>query len=68
MNLRQLPFELSYYSYYDLTDRENELLNYFTKIEDSKIQRVFEKAYKGRGPRGFEVRCFLAQMLNVKEN
>lgn len=68
MSLRQLPFELFDYSYCDLTDGENELLNYFTRIEDSNIQRVFEKTYKGRGPKGFEVRCFLAQMLKVKEN
>jgi hypothetical protein len=68
MSLRQLPFELFDYSYCDLTDGENQLLNYFTRIEDSNIQKVFEKIYRGRGPKGFELRCFLAQMLKVKEN
>jgi len=68
MSSRQLPFEFIDYSYYDLSDRENELLNYFTQIEDSNIQRAFDKTYKGRGPKGFEVRSFLAQMLKVKEN
>lgn len=68
MSSRQLPFEFFNYSYYDLTDRENELLNYFTEIEDSNIQKAFDKTYKGRGPKGFEVHSFLAQMLKVKEN
>lgn len=68
MSSRQLPFEFIDYSYYDLTDRENELLNYFTEIEDSNIQKTLDKTYKGRGPKGFEVRSFLAQMLKVKEN
>ncbi len=40
MGSRQLPFEFIDDSYYDLTDRENELLNYFTEIEDSNIQKT----------------------------
>jgi hypothetical protein len=68
MGSRQLPFEFFDYSYYDLTDGEQELLNYFTEIEDSNIQKAFDKTYKGRGPKGFEVHSFLAQMLKVKEN
>jgi len=68
MNRRQLPFSFLDYSHSDLTDPEHDLLSYFTQIRDENIQPIFDNLYSGRGPKGFGLNLFLAQILKIKEN
>jgi len=68
MNI-QLPIPSYDVSYYDLVNKNNSLVNYVKNLNLGRIERIIEKRYSGRGPRGFrKISFFLLDILKVKRN
>ena len=68
MNI-QLPIPVYDISYYDLVDAENSLVNYVKHLNLGRIERVIEKHYSGRGPKGFrKISFFLLDLFKFKKN
>jgi len=63
----QLPVPQVSSAYLDLTDEENDLVNYFRLITPSNIHPVIGKCYSHTGPQGYGVGLFLSRMLKVKQ-
>ena len=62
----QLP--LSFISaYLDLSDKDNELVRYFSSINIDNIRPVMKMAYPGPGPTGYETSLILSRILKVKQ-
>lgn len=54
-------------AYEDLSDPNNDFVNYFASIKRQHIQPVIDKAYVGIGPDGYGVSLVLSRILKVKE-
>jgi hypothetical protein len=54
-------------AYEDLSDPNNDFVNYFASIKRQHIQPVVDKAYVGIGPEGYGVSLVLSRILKVKE-
>ena len=63
----QIPFETVSSAGADLSDPENDLVNYFLNIDITPIATVVSKAFGIRGPRGYGVSLFLSRILKVKQ-
>jgi len=63
----QLPMPKISSAYLDLTDENNDLVNYFREINLYNIHPVVEKCYSQAGPQGYGVGLFLSRMLKVKQ-
>lgn len=63
----QIPFEMVSSAGADLSDPENDLVNYFLSIDIKPIATVVSKAFGIRGPRGYGVSLFLSRILKVKQ-
>jgi IS5 family transposase len=63
----QIPFPPFSSSYADLSDPQNDFVNYFAMIQPHHIQNVMEQAYPGPGPTGYGTSLFLSRTLKVKQ-
>jgi hypothetical protein len=63
----QIPFEMVSSAGADLSDPENDLVNFFLSIDIKPIATVVSKAFGIRGPRGYGVSLFLSRILKVKQ-
>lgn len=63
----QLSFKPFSSSYEDLTDPNNEFVNYFASIAVHNIHPIIDQTYVDVGPRGYGVSLILSRILKVKE-
>ena len=63
----QLSFKPFSSAYEDLSDPENEFVNYFANIELQNIKSVIDQHYGDVGPRGYGLSLILSRILKVKE-
>ena len=63
----QIPFETVSSARANLSDPENDLVNYFLSIDIQPIATVVSKAFGIRRPRGYGVSLFLSRILKVKQ-
>lgn len=63
----QLYFKPFSSAYEDLSDPNNDFINYFASIKLQHIQPVVDKMYAGVGPTGYRVSLLLSRILKVKE-
>jgi hypothetical protein len=63
----QLPMPNYSAAYLDLTDKNNQLVNYFRTISLHNIYPVIKKSYSGSGPQGYGLGLFLSRMMKVKQ-
>ncbi len=63
----QLPLKPFSYAFPDMTNQENDFVNYFLSIRSENITPVVEKFYPGVGPRGYGSSLILSRILKVKE-
>ena len=63
----QLYFRAFSSAYEDLSDPENDFVNYFASIRLQNIKPVIEQYYKGVGRNGYGVSFILSRILKVKE-
>ena len=63
----QLYFRAFSSAYEDLSDPENDFVNYFASIRLQNIKPVIEQYYKGVGRNGYGVSLILSRILKVKE-
>jgi hypothetical protein len=63
----QLCFKPFSSAYEDLSDPNNDFINYFASIKQQHIQPVVDKIYAGAGPEGYGVSLVLSRILKVKE-
>jgi hypothetical protein len=63
----QLYFRSFSSAYEDLSDPENDFVNYFASIRLQNIKPVIEQYYEGVGPKGYGVSLMLSRILKVKE-
>lgn len=54
-------------AYLDLTDENNDLVNYFRLINLHNIYSVIKKCYPGSGPQGYGIGLFLSRIMKVKQ-
>lgn len=63
----QISFKPFSSAYEDLTDPQNDFINYFATIQLKHIQPVTQEFYAGTGPEGYGVSLILSRILKVKE-
>jgi hypothetical protein len=63
----QLPFQPFSSAYDDLSDPDNEFVNYFASINHGNIAPIINERYAGVGPSGYGVSLVLTRILKVKE-
>lgn len=63
----QIPLSSFSSAYLDLTDQNNELVNYFRSISLHNIYPVIKKYYSGSGPQGYGISLFLSRIMKVKQ-
>jgi hypothetical protein len=63
----QLSFKPFSSAYEDLSDPNNDFVNYFLSIKHQHIQPVVDKVYAGSGPEGYGISLILSRILKVKE-
>lgn len=63
----QLYFKPFSSAYEDLSDPNNDFVNYFASIKRAHIQPVVDKIYAGIGPEGYGVSLILSRILKIKE-
>lgn len=63
----QIPFSPFSSSYEDISDPNNDFVNYFAMIQSHYIDSVMKQAYPGSGPTGYGVSLFLSRVLKVKQ-
>lgn len=63
----QLYFKPFSSAYEDLSDPNNDFVNYFVSIKCQNIKPVVDKVYAGIGPEGYGISLILSRILKVKE-
>lgn len=63
----QLCFKPFSSAYEDLSDPNNDFVNYFASIKRQHIQPIVDKMYAGIGPTGYGISLILSRILKVKE-
>ncbi len=63
----QIPFPTISSAGSDLSDPENDLVNYFLNIDTEPIAAVIAGTFGNRGPKGYGVSLFLSRILKVKQ-
>lgn len=63
----QIQFRPFSSAYEDLSDQDNDFVNYFASIRLQNIQPVVEQYYNGVGPKGYGISLVLSRILKVKE-
>ena len=63
----QIPFRVICSAVADLTDPDNDLVNYFLSIDTQPIAAVIASAFGIRGPKGYGVSLVLSRILKVKQ-
>lgn len=63
----QIPFPPFSSSYEDISDPQNDFVNYFAMIQSHHIYNVMKQAYPGPGPTGYGISLFLSRILKVKQ-
>lgn len=63
----QLYFKPFSSAYEDLSDPNNDFVNYFAAIKRQHIQPIIDKMYAGIGPAGYGISLILSRILKVKE-
>lgn len=63
----QMHFRSFSSAYEDLSDPDNDFVNYFASISLRNIRPVIEQYYDGTGPKGYGLSLVLSRILKVKE-
>ena len=63
----QIPLPPFSSFYEDISDPQNDSVNYFAMIQTHHIHNVMKQAYPGTGPTGYGISLFLSRILKVKQ-